>query len=105
MASYFTEIWTGPIEQTQDDLSLTLDVHVQLSPKVALLAYLERYERSDSPGNYDENRFVFLIRYTPQAVSRTLPSFYERRLNRRFVVGGESGEQERDGANESRERP
>lgn len=89
-ASYFTEIWTGPIEQTQDDLSLGIDVHVQLSPKVALSAYVERYVRSDSPGDYDENRFVLLLRYTPQAVSRSLPSFYERRLNRRFVVGGDS---------------
>jgi hypothetical protein len=89
MASYYTEVWTGPIEQTQDDVSLSLDLQVQLSPKTSLLAYLERYSRSSSPADFDENRLMILIRYTPQAVSRELPSFYERRLNRRFVVGGE----------------
>jgi len=90
MASYYTEVWTGPIEQTQDDVSLSLDLQVQLSPKTSLLAYLERYSRSSSPADFDENRLMVLIRYTPQAVSRELPSFYERRLNRRFVVGGEA---------------
>jgi len=100
MASYFSEIWSGPIEQTQDDFSLILDLQVELSPKVTLTAYFERYTRSDSPGDYDENRFVVLLRYTPQSVSRELPTFYERRLNRRFVVGGE-----RDGAHGSTSEP
>ncbi len=102
MASYYTEVWTGPVEQTQDDLSLSLDLHFQLSPKISLLAYLERYSRSGSPNAYDENRFMVLIRYTPQAVSRELPSFYERRLNRRFAVAGEA-DQGRGGASEPRD--
>ena len=104
-SAYFTrEDWSGPIVQTQDDLAVTLELEVQLSPKVSLLTYLETYSRDNSPANYDENRFMVLIRYTPKAVSADLPSYYERRLNRRFVVGGES-EQERGDASESREHP
>jgi hypothetical protein len=103
-ASYFTEIWTGPVEQEQDDIALSLELEVQLGAKVSLLAFFETFSRDNSPVNYDENRVMVLIRYTPKAVRAELPSFYERRLNRRFVVGGESGHR-RDDANESRERP
>ena len=104
MVSYSTEVWTGPIEQTQDDFDYSLNLHVQLSPKMSMTAYLERYSHDSSAGNYEENRYTVLIRYTPQAVSRQLPTFYERRLNRRFSVGGEE-DQERGGAGESSERP
>ena len=104
MVSYSTEVWTGPIEQTQDDFDYSLNLHVQLSPKMSMTAYLERYSHDSPVGDYEENRYTVLIRYTPQAVSRHLPTFYERRLNRRFSVGGEE-DQERGAAGESSERP
>ena len=102
-ASYFSEDWTGPVVQEQDDVALSLEFEIQMGAKVSLLAFFETFGRDNSPINYDENRFMVLIRYSPKTVRAELPSFYERRLNRRFVVGGES-RYRRDSASESRER-
>jgi len=103
-AYYTRENWSGPVELEQDDLAVSLELEIQLGARVSLLTYLETYNRDNSPADYNENRIMVLIRYTPKAVSADLPSFYERRLNRRFVVGGEAG-QRRDSTSESREHP
>jgi len=98
------EDWSGPIVQTQNDLEAVLEFEVQLSPKMSLITYFETYHREDSPADYDENRFMVLFRYTPKAIRTDLPSFYERRLNRRFVVGRETDD-ERSDASGPRDRP
>ena len=98
------EEWSGAIEQTQNDLSAMLEFEIQLSNTLSLTTFLETYERTDSPLDYDEDRIMVLLRYTPKEVSNDLPSFYERRLNRRFAVGADS-ERGGEGAGASRERP
>jgi hypothetical protein len=98
------EEWSGPLTQELNDVAAMLEFEVQLSPKLSLLTSLESFSRDDSPANYDENRIMLLLRYTPKAVGAGLPTYYARRMGRRFAVGGEAGPQE-DHASGSRDRP
>lgn len=86
-AYFLREKRSGVVEESQDDFALSLEAEWRFGEKTTLLTQLERYSRSNSPGNYDENRIVVLLRYTPRAITNNLPSFFERRLDRRFSIG------------------
>ncbi|MDP9198449.1 MAG: hypothetical protein M3O07_04440 [Pseudomonadota bacterium] len=86
-AFFFQEERTGAVEQQQDDFTVSVDFTAELTRTLSLVAVLEHYNRNNSPADYDENRVMVLLRYTPRAITRDLPSFYERRLNRRPATG------------------
>ncbi len=92
-AYFLRENRSGVVEESQDDIVVSVDLEVRLGEKLSILTLLERYSRNNSPGDYDENRVVLLVRYTPRTLRNDLPSFYDRRLRRRFVGGDENEEE------------
>lgn len=86
-AYFLREERRGVVDESQDDYAMSLEFEWRIGEKTSLLTQIERYSRTNSPGDYDENRIVVLLRYTPRAISNNLPSFFERRLDRRFVIG------------------
>lgn len=79
----------------QDDYSVALNLSYRATSRVSFRGEILRQGRKNAPSEYDENRIVLELRYTPREVSEALPAFYERRLRRRSTMELEQSPEER----------
>lgn len=85
--TYYLRQTSNDIEfPQQDDYAVALNATYRMTGRLSFRGEVSRHGRKNAPSEYDENRVVLELRYTPREVSDALPAFYERRLRRRSTM-------------------